>query len=1213
VESEKKYKNLFDNNPVPMFIWDTGTLQFIDCNKEAFVKYGYTREEFLGLTLRDILDPEEVSLYLRRSAAGKEAGEIQKHAWKHKKKNGEWILISVSEQLTDYNGRPATLVMVTDITQKFETEELKENIRDSEEKRRLIMNAALDAIICIDTRGNIIFWNPQAEKVFGWKEEEVMGKCLSQFIIPEQYRQRHDEGMARYLAAGEGPALNVLMEFSAINKRGEEFPVELSIMPIRQGKEEFFCSFIRDISKRKKTESDIRKAYEEKNSVLESIDDGFFAVDKNSLVTYWNRKAEILLGEKREEVIGRNLHEMFANPGSRVFYDNYKKAVRENTTVHFEGFSIRSNKWFAVSAFPSDKGLSVYFKDVTEQKIAEEKLRESEFRYRSLIEQATDAICIADMKMQIIDVNPCGCALLGYSKEELLQVYLPDLFADEEVITNPIKLEELRLGKVVRNERKVKRKDGSILEVEVSGKILEDGRFVVFARDITERKLAELQLKETNERYNLISKATNDMVWDWDLVSGEVYRNKEGWRKLFRTGEKEIETGSTEEWDNRIHPEDVGKLNRKVEEMHKAEKDFFEIELRVLRDDGTYAYIHDRGNIIRNDQGKAVRIIGATQDITDRKEAEQQVAKSELRFKSLVQNSSDLLSIMDERGYYLYSSPSIKKILGYEPEFMIGKNAFSFIHPDDVFKIKNHFRGKNTGGFVELSPYRFRNAEGKWRWLESKMTDMSTSPEVNGYVFNSRDVTERKTAEEEIEKLSIIARETVNAVVITDPGGKILWVNEGFTQITEFELEEVRGKKPGDILHGEETSQAVVRFMRQKIRNIEPFECDIINYSKSGRKYWLRLQCQPQFDEAGRIKNFFSIQTDITREKEAAEILKASEERYRYLFNNNPACIFIWDLNTLRILEVNDTALKQYGYTPDEFLSKTIMNHGTSKYNDRIKTFIAEAQQTPDFTAVYISKHFTKAGKEIYMNIHSHRIRYKGKDAILALASNETEKVFLEKSLEMERNARQKEITAAVISAQENERQEIGRELHDNINQILASSRLYLGMIKPVTEETRPYMGETDNLINTAIQEIRSLSHSMISPSLNESELVEALTHLIKVTGKASPVAITLDATAFNEKKISDKLSLTIYRIVQEQFNNILKYAKAKNVLVHLSQDDENILLRIKDDGVGFDATKKSTGVGLMNIRTRASLYSGELAIISSPGKGCELNVTFIN
>ncbi|MFZ1370807.1 MAG: PAS domain S-box protein, partial [Ferruginibacter sp.] len=979
---------------------------------------------------------------------------------------------------------------------------------------------------------------------------------------------------------------------------------------------------------------------------------------------------------------------------------------------------------------------SMIVRDITERKKSADKLTESELRYRSIIEQATDAICIADRSMRIMDINFYGCQMLGYSKEEFLQLSVADLFYPEDLETNPFRFEELQSGQIIRTERRFRKKDGTLIEVEMSSKILEDGRFIVFGHDIaerknaennlkeseakfrtlfeqnmagvyqstfngeilncnhafarmlkydspeeilrvnasdlyfspkdridftdnvinqknlnnyesvlkckdgsplyfienislrkndktgeaffdgimidiTEKKEAELQLKESNERYNLVSKATNDMVWDWDLVTGKVYRNKEGWKKIFRTGDKVFESDLIQDWDDRIHPEDVEKVKMMEKEIEDSTRDFFEVECRVMRDDGTYAYIHDRGNIFRNVAGVATRLIGATQDITQRKEAELQVAKSEIRFRSLVQNGSDLIGILDNRGYYLYSSPAVKRILGYEPEFMIGKNSFSFIHPDDISYIKNHLSKKEPNNHLSSFAFRFKNAQGAWRWLESKVTDMSNDPEVMGYIFNSRDITERKTAEEEIHKLSIIAHETVNAVIITDPEGKIVWTNEAFTKITEYEPDEVLGKKPGDFLQGEETSQAVVRFMHQELKKIKAFECDIINYSKTGRKYWLRIQCQPQFDENGKLKNFFALQTDITKEKEAEAILKTSEERYRYLFNNNPASIIIWDIETLEILEINETAVDMYGYCRNAFLAKTVLDLRLPEYHFKIKQFAALAREKSNFVSANTWKHINKSGEGMYMNIASHRIEFKGRPVILSLATNITEKVILENELENERLEKQKEITDAVISAQEQERQELGAELHDNINQILAGSLLYLGLAKKELHIEHPWLTETDNLITMAIDEIRNLSHSLIPPSLSESELVGALSNLMETTRKSSKLIISLQAYGFDESSLPDKLKLSIYRIVQEQFNNILKHAGAGKVIVRLTQDNEKTLLLIKDDGVGFDTGRKSGGVGLMNIKTRASLFNGELSIISSPGQGCEIRVLF--
>ncbi|HMI77749.1 MAG TPA: ATP-binding protein, partial [Ferruginibacter sp.] len=123
--------------------------------------------------------------------------------------------------------------------------------------------------------------------------------------------------------------------------------------------------------------------------------------------------------------------------------------------------------------------------------------------------------------------------------------------------------------------------------------------------------------------------------------------------------------------------------------------------------------------------------------------------------------------------------------------------------------------------------------------------------------------------------------------------------------------------------------------------------------------------------------------------------------------------------------------------------------------------------------------------------------------------------------------------------------------------------------------------------------------------------LLGAINHIIETTQQTSGMLISLQAFGFDESSLPDKLKLSIYRIVQEQFNNILKHAAAQKVIVRLVQDSEKTILTIKDDGVGFDTSKKPNGVGLMNIKTRASLFNGDVTIISSPGKGCELKVMF--
>lgn len=169
-----------------------------------------------------------------------------------------------------YPSPEGLLVFVRDITKQKKAEIA---IRQSEEIRRLVMNAALDAIVCIDLNGYITVWNAQAEKMFGWAEEEVRGKDVSEIIIPVQYRESHKKGMQHYYKTGDGPVLNKLLELTALERSGKEFPVELSIVPVQQRNNKFFCAFIRDITLRKKAEQELRKSYEDIRELASHLQD----------------------------------------------------------------------------------------------------------------------------------------------------------------------------------------------------------------------------------------------------------------------------------------------------------------------------------------------------------------------------------------------------------------------------------------------------------------------------------------------------------------------------------------------------------------------------------------------------------------------------------------------------------------------------------------------------------------------------------------------------------------------------------------------------------------------------------------------------------------------------------------------------------------------------------------------------------------------------
>lgn len=227
------------------------------------------------------------------------------------------------------------------------------------------------------------------------------------------------------------------------------------------------------------------------------------------------------------------------------------------------------------------------------------------------------------------------------------------------------------------------------------------------------------------------------------------------------------------------------------------------------------------------------------------------------------------------------------------------------------------------------------------------------------------------------------------------------------------------------------------------------------------------------------------------------------------------------------------------------------------------------------------------------------------------MVNDVTEKIRLENQLVEEKVFRQQEVTKAAIDAQEKEREALGRELHDNVTQILSTAKLCLACAKDDPAQQADMLQRGNDNINTAIEEIRRLSRSMIETFHREVGLKLSVHDLLENIQLTKKYQITLDYLVPDEQLLDDKLKTTIFRIVQEQLNNIIKHAEATAISISIVQHENNLQVRIEDNGKGFDINAKRKGIGITNMMTRAELFNGRVKLYAEPGKGCRLQANF--
>ncbi|MBO9573069.1 MAG: sensor histidine kinase, partial [Chitinophagaceae bacterium] len=340
--------------------------------------------------------------------------------------------------------------------------------------------------------------------------------------------------------------------------------------------------------------------------------------------------------------------------------------------------------------------------------------------------------------------------------------------------------------------------------------------------------------------------------------------------------------------------------------------------------------------------------------------------------------------------------------------------------------------------------------------------------------------------------------------------------------------------------------------------------------------------------------------------KKSDELQTAQAVEIEKIFNRVEEVLFSFDETNLRFLKISVACENVFGYTPAEFMADGSLWIKIIHTND--KHFINENYDILRSGKTAMNQHriIHRDGSIRWLEVkliptldkQGSLVRIDG------ICKDVTEKIKLEKKLAEERKQQQQQITAAVITAQENERSFLGQELHDNINPTLATAMLFIDSAMSDNDKRIHLMKESKGFINTALNEIRDLSKSLVPQPVKAIGLKDTIRDLLDNIKQVNNYRVITTFENLDESVLSDKLRLTIFRILQEQVNNIMKHARAQTISIRLKQRGTELQLMIKDDGIGFDISKKREGVGLQNIISRTELFNGNVLINSRPGKG---------
>jgi PAS domain S-box-containing protein len=846
--------------------------------------------------------------------------------------------------------------------------------------------------------------------------------------------------------------------------------------------------------------------------------------------------------------------------------------------------------------------------DVTEREHTEKARRDAEQKYRDIFENAGEGIFQSTPEGQYISANPALARIHGFDSPEELISSRKDI--TREVYVDPARrLEFKRLleeqGLVRGFEHEIFRQDGSRIWCSLNARaVYDEGGIVQYyegtAQDITERKSTEAALRESEELFSKAFHSSPAPLIMTRLSDGCFLNANDAFLRAFEYERAEVIGQTVGSLNIYVNPGDRNRLISELQDLGTLRQ--YESKARTKSGRILDLIVFVEPATLNGEQC----LLSTAYDVTDRKRFEAALRESEERYRDLVEHSHELICTHDLDGLVLSANRAATDALGYDHDQVVGKKSIRDIlapevrHQFDEYMAKLRSEGATKGiMLVETSSGERR----VWEYYNSLRTEGVATPIVRGM---ARDITEQRRAKEALQLFRNLIDQSNDAIEVIDPiTYRFLDCNESAYRSLGYTREEFLSLTIFDIDPLVDSGSIARQEMEMKESGFATLES--LHLRKDGTTFPVEVNVKlVRLERDYRL----AVVRDITSRKRAEEALRASEERYRELFENAKDALYVHDLSG-RYVSLNRAAEELTGFSRDEIIGKHFSNFVVPRDLKHVRrnlcTKLDEERETS-----YEIELLTKDRRRVPVEVVSRLIYENGEPiGVQGTARDITERRRAQEALQM--------YSRRLIEAQEAERQSLARELHDEIGQVLTAVRINLQAVQNTHREdgSLPELEESIVIVDEALGRIHELCLELRPSLLDNLGLAAALRWYVDRYRERTGIVAEVVNGFEGRGRLPQELETQCFRIAQEALTNVARHARATRVSIQVKCAAEKLVLTIIDNGIGFDtenllkAESAASTLGLRGMKERALAMIGRIVIASTPGSGTQIEATF--